>query len=163
MSEHYLVRVSDDALVFSAAHFIIFGQNRCERLHGHDYRATAEVAGPLDENSLVVDFIFLRKALRGILKRLDHRVLLPTEHPFVEIVEKKDTVQVSFAGRRWSFPPSDCLLLPIANTTAELLARYLGQSLHAALARRAGMPPEVVQIELGEGYGQSAVWRWTKP
>jgi 6-pyruvoyltetrahydropterin/6-carboxytetrahydropterin synthase len=44
MSEHYHVRVTKDYLVFSAAHFITYNGNICERLHGHNYRVAAEVA-----------------------------------------------------------------------------------------------------------------------
>jgi hypothetical protein len=50
VNERYHVRVAKDTLVFSAAHFITFAGNVCERLHGHNYRVAAEVAGPLDEN-----------------------------------------------------------------------------------------------------------------
>ena len=60
MSEQYRVRVTKDHLVFSAAHFITFNGNVCERLHGHNWRVAVEAAGALDENFYVVDFITLR-------------------------------------------------------------------------------------------------------
>ena len=60
--ERYRVRVTKDHLVFSAAHFITFNGHICERLHGHNWRVAVEVAGPLDENSYVFDFIALRDA-----------------------------------------------------------------------------------------------------
>ena len=72
-------------LVFSAAHFITFAGNICERLHGHNYKVAAEVHGPLDENHYVVDFIAVRDALRGIVEELDHHTLLPTVHPQIKI------------------------------------------------------------------------------
>ena len=50
MTESYCVRLEKEYLVFSAAHFITFNGNICERLHGHNYRVRAEVHGPLDEN-----------------------------------------------------------------------------------------------------------------
>ena len=34
--ERYRVRVTKDHVVFSAAHFITFVDNVCERLHGHN-------------------------------------------------------------------------------------------------------------------------------
>ena len=81
MSESYHVELTKDTLVFSAAHFITFNGNVCERLHGHNWRVKAEVHGPLDENHYVVDFIALRDTLAGICAQLDHHMLLPTEHP----------------------------------------------------------------------------------
>jgi 6-pyruvoyltetrahydropterin/6-carboxytetrahydropterin synthase len=62
VAETYRVTVSKDDLVFSAAHFITFDGNVCERLHGHNYRVSADVFGQLDENYYVVDFILLRDA-----------------------------------------------------------------------------------------------------
>ena len=50
MTEQYHVRIAKEELVFSAAHFITFAGDVCERLHGHNYRLAVEVAGPLDEN-----------------------------------------------------------------------------------------------------------------
>ena len=47
MSE-FSVRVSGDQFGFSAAHFITLADGQQESLHGHDYRATVEVSGPLD-------------------------------------------------------------------------------------------------------------------
>ncbi len=63
MTETYQVHVTKDYLVFSAAHFITYGGDNCERLHGHNYRVQAEAEGPLDENHYVIDFIVLRDAL----------------------------------------------------------------------------------------------------
>jgi 6-pyruvoyltetrahydropterin/6-carboxytetrahydropterin synthase len=159
MSEHYRVRVAKDYLVFSAAHFITFDGGTCERLHGHNYRVAAEVAGPLDENHYVVDFIALRDALRLIVDELDHRMLLPTEHPLIRVSTDEREVVAMFEDRRWVFPRGDCLLLPVANTTSELLARYIGLRLAEALEKRCGARPAWLQIEVDECFGQLAVWQ----
>ena len=78
--DQYRIRLTKDYLVFSAAHFITFNGNICERLHGHNYRVEAELSGDLDENYYVVDFIAVRDALQEIVLRLDHHMLLPTQH-----------------------------------------------------------------------------------
>ena len=82
----YHVRIADDTLAFSAAHFITLENNTCEPLHGHNYRVAAEVFGPLGENQYVVDFLALRDALLAILRELDHCVLLPTEHTAIQVM-----------------------------------------------------------------------------
>lgn len=155
--QHFHVRISQDDLVFSAAHFIALAKGTCERLHGHNYRVAAEVHGPLGEDHYVVDFLLLRDTLRAIIDELDHHVLLPTGHPLIHVAAGEEEVEVEFGGRRWVFPRSDCLLLPIPNTTAELLARYLGGRLLDELARRTGTRPPLVRIELEECPGLSAV------
>ncbi len=157
MSESFRIRLEKDYLVFSAAHFITFSGNVCERLHGHNYRVSAEVRGALDENSYVVDFIALRDLLKRLVDELDHRVLLPTSHPTILVQVNEREVVATFEDRRWVFPRGDCLLLPVANTTAELLARYLGERLQRELelltSRRFG-----VTLGVDENGGQWGIW-----
>ncbi|MGD9646050.1 MAG: 6-pyruvoyl tetrahydropterin synthase family protein [Pirellulales bacterium] len=157
MSESYWVRLTKDYLVFSAGHFITFAGGICERLHGHNYRVTAEVAGPLDENHYVVDFIALRDLLREIVLELDHHMLLPTEHQQITVRADEREVEVRFEDRRWVFPRGDCVLLPVANTTAELLARHIGRRLLDDLRTRHDFRPQRVRISVDECEGQVGV------
>ena len=154
MKQQYHVRIEKERLVFSAAHFITFNGDVCERLHGHNYHVAAEVYGPLDENHYVVDFVALRDELQTLVDRLDHRMLLPTCHATIRVVEQRGEVTVTHGERRWVFPPGDCVLLPVANTTAELLARYLGEQLWAALEKRSGHRPDLLRLAVDECDGQ---------
>jgi 6-pyruvoyltetrahydropterin/6-carboxytetrahydropterin synthase len=159
MPEHYAVRLDKEYHVFSAAHFITFNGNICERLHGHNYRVTVEVPGPLDENHYVIDFIALRDELKAIIDELDHRVLLPTNHPLIQVQISDREVEARFEDRRWLFPLGDCALLPVANTTADLVARYIGRRLLDAIARRTGIRPPVLEVGVDENNGQWAICR----
>ena len=157
MPERYHIRITKDYLVFSAAHFITFAGNICERLHGHNYRVAAELHGPLDENHYVVDFIAVRDALKRIVDELDHHMLLPTQHPTIKVTSDGRSVEAIFEERRWVFPREDCVLLPVANTTAELLARHIGQRLLADLAGHSGYRPERLVVEVDECNGQVGI------
>ncbi len=161
MSETYCVRMAKDYLVFSAAHFITYDGDICERLHGHNYKVQAEVHGQLDENQYVIDFIALRDALVEVVERLDHRMLLPTEHPTIHVHEEGLEVFAQFEDRRWVFPRNDCALLPMSNTTAELLARHIGRHLLTLLEDRTGVRPSLVRIEVDECEGQVATCELT--
>ncbi len=156
MPAAFSVRLAKEQHVFSAAHFITFAGNVCERLHGHNYRVNVEVFGPLEENHYVIDFIALRDELTKIIQQLDHRMLLPTGHPLIRVTSSAKEVEAVFTpdGRRWVFPLGDCLLLPIANTTAELLAQHIGSQLLDAVAARTGMRPGKLRVEVGENHGQ---------
>jgi 6-pyruvoyltetrahydropterin/6-carboxytetrahydropterin synthase len=156
VSELFSVRVAKSEHVFSAAHFITIGDH-CERLHGHNYHVAVEVHGPLDENKLVVDFLLVRDRLRTLVSQLDHYVLLPTRHPQLVVEAEGNEVHASFADRRWMFPKGDCQLLPVANTTAEQLAAYLGERLAAAL-EHSGFQPTRLRLEVDECDGQVGVW-----
>jgi 6-pyruvoyltetrahydropterin/6-carboxytetrahydropterin synthase len=160
MAEQYHVRIEKESLVFSAGHFITFNGDVCERLHGHNYGVAAEIAGPLDENQYVIDFIALRDSLRSIVDGLDHYMLLPTQHPLIEVTASGEEVEARFRDRRWVFPKGDCVLLPVANTTAEMLAQYIGHRLQAMLAQR-GFTPQRLRIEVDECFGQRGVWQRT--
>ncbi len=157
MPESYRVRIAKAEHVFSAAHFITY-EGQCERLHGHNWRVAAEVFGPLNEDYLVVDFLAVRDELREIAAKLDHYVLLPTEHRELVVREEGDQVTVAFESRRWAFPRGDCRLLPIANTTAELMAAHIGRQLKRALEFRCGLDEPRLRVELDECDGQIAVW-----
>ena len=156
-SETFRVRVTKDHLVFSAAHFITFNGNICERLHGHNWRTAVELTGPLDENSYVFDFIALRDRLHEIVNQLDHRVLLPTQHEAIRVTESEREIEATFEDRRWIFPREDCVLLPVANTTAELIARWIAGELRPSVEVQNGASISTIQVEVEENFGQWAI------
>jgi len=156
MSESFHVRIAKAEHVFSAGHFITFG-GICERVHGHNYHVAAEVTGPLDEDQLVIDFLLLRSKLLEITSSLDHFMLLPTKHPQIRVVDDGREVTATFAERRWVFPSGDCRLLPVANTTSELLAAYIGSTLLSALGDAARHVTHI-RVELDECDGQIGAW-----
>jgi 6-pyruvoyltetrahydropterin/6-carboxytetrahydropterin synthase len=57
------------------------------------------------------------------------------------------------------FPRRDCALLPIANTTVELLAELLAGRFRAALDAAGARGLAAVEMEVEENFGQSAVYR----
>lgn len=156
--EVYRVRLTKDYLVFSAAHFITFAGNICERLHGHNYRVEAEVEGDLDENQYVIDFIALRDALQARVADWDHRMLLPTQHPQIQVRWDDHEVEARFEDRRWVFPRVDCILLPIANTTTELLARQLALGLLDDFHRLNVPPARRLRVAVDENHGQWGIY-----
>jgi len=158
MSERFTIRVTKDYLAFCAGHFISYEGHQCERLHGHNYRAAVEVQGPLDENFYVFDFIALKNATKRITDELDHFMLLPTKNRVIHVEERGAEVHVRYKDRQWLFPRGDCVLLPIENTTAELIARYIGQRLLADLKERHLFVPDVICVEVEEGPEQLAVF-----
>jgi 6-pyruvoyltetrahydropterin/6-carboxytetrahydropterin synthase len=161
-AERYTVRVSKDYLVFCAGHFITYDGDHCERLHGHNYRAAVEVVGGLDQNHYLFDFIALKRHTQVITDTLDHRMLLPTESRLIRIEERDGNVHVRYGDRAWMFPREDCVLLPIANTTAELIARHIAHRLLEVLRREHRFEPELLRVEVEESFGQSATYEWVR-
>ena len=153
----FRVRVTKDHLVFSAAHFITFNGNICERLHGHNWRTAVELTGPLDENRYVFDFIALRDAMQKIVNELDHHVLLPTQHRQIRVQSDEREVTATCEDRRWVFPREDCVLLPVENTTAEEIAAWIATRLRSVIAAQPGANISIIQVEVEENFGQWAI------
>ena len=152
----YSVRIEKDQLVFCCGHFISFDGHRCERLHGHNYRAAVEVAGPLGPDWYVVDFVALKARAKEITDEWDHHMLVATRNPVILVEQTGPAVRLRYKDREWLFPADDCILLPIENTTAELLAHHLAGRLLAALRDRHGYVPESLRVEVEEAPGTSA-------
>ena len=160
-ADRFRVRVTKDHFVFCCGHFISYAGHQCERLHGHNYRAAVEVDGPLDPSDFYVfDFVALKQRLKEITDELDHHMLLATANPVIHVEEADGRVRVRYKDREWVFPRDDCFLLPIENTTAELIARYLAGRLLAALRERHGFTPDRLSVEVEENVGQSATYEW---
>ncbi|MEO2016754.1 MAG: 6-pyruvoyl tetrahydropterin synthase family protein [Fuerstiella sp.] len=161
MNESFEARVTKDSLVFSAAHFITFNGNVCERLHGHNWRLDVTVAGALDENFYVFDFIALRDACLKIVSELDHQVLLPKRHQKINVATSDDGREVTarFEDRRWVFPVEDCCILPIENTTAELIARWIGHRLIRDCDMQSRAELKELRVGVEENFGQWATVR----
>ena len=154
----FKVTVTKEDLVFAAAHFITFAGHRCETLHGHNYRAGVQVEGGIDPESwFVLDFAALKRLMRRLTDELDHRVLLPRDNPKLAIAERDGSVHVAFDGQpRYLFPVRDCVILPIPNTTVEMLAQYLTRRVRAELD---GVQITAIELEVEENFGQSASYR----
>jgi 6-pyruvoyltetrahydropterin/6-carboxytetrahydropterin synthase len=154
----YRVRIEKDYTVFSAGHFITFDGHQCEPLHGHNYQAAVAVEGPLDENSYVLDFTRLKRALRAVVDRLDHRMLLPTKSALIHVTRSDSEVEATYRDKRYVFPVSDVVLLPVPNTTAEMLARWITQELRQSLGPALD-GATAIEVEVDESSGQRAFYR----
>ena len=157
------VSVTKDYLVFASAHFITFAGHRCEGLHGHNYRARVTVEGELDEESwFVFDFVVIKRIMRGLCDEIDHKVLLPLQNPKLQIGEEGESVTVAYEGTpRYVFPKKDCALLPITNTTVEMLAEMLAGRFRAELEAMGARGLTAIEMEIEENFGQTAVYRET--
>ena len=163
MQSNFRVQVSKDYLVFASAHFITFQGHQCEALHGHNYRVGVAVEGSVDNECLfVLDFSILKQITRQLVDTIDHKVLLPTLNPKLSFREDGNRVSVDYFGEpAYVFPKRDCALLPIPNSTAEMLAQYLGSQVRQELSSRGYRHLTSLELEVEENYGQSATYRET--
>ncbi|MBQ9527728.1 MAG: 6-carboxytetrahydropterin synthase QueD [Fretibacterium sp.] len=61
---------------FDAAHNLVHYHGKCERLHGHTYRAAVVLKGTPDDEGMVIDFCELSEIIKErVLSKLDHSYL----------------------------------------------------------------------------------------
>lgn len=160
----FRVTVSKDYLVFSSAHFITFRGHTCESLHGHNYRVAVTVEGPIDAECLfVIDFAILKQVVRRYVDQVDHRVLLPTRNSKLAFREEGEMTYVEYFGvQTYQFPTRDCAMIPIANTTAEMIAEWIAIGVRDDLLA-GGAQLSFLEIEVEESFGQTASYSETLP
>jgi 6-pyruvoyltetrahydropterin/6-carboxytetrahydropterin synthase len=163
VQSHFRVQVSKDYLVFASAHFITFRGHQCETLHGHNYRVGVAVEGAVDDEAFfVLDFSILKQITRRLVDEIDHKVLLPLQNPKLAFHEDGDRLRVDYFGKpTYVFPRRDCALLEIQNTTAEMLAQYIGTRVRDELNGSGYTHLTLLELEVEENYGQSATYRET--
>lgn len=72
-----------------AGHRVARHETKCRHLHGHRYRLTVTIAGPVKdddspEHGMVIDFARVKDALTVIHDEWDHRFLLGADDPLVD-------------------------------------------------------------------------------
>ena len=108
----------------------------------------------------MLDFSVLKQVTRKLVDEIDHKVLLPQHNPKLAFREEGGRIAVDYFGEpTYVFPRADCAILPIPNTTAEMLAQYLGSRVRDELARSGYRHLALLETEVEENYGQSATWR----
>ena len=151
-SPRFRISLAKEDFKFSAAHFTIFPDGRAELLHGHNYQVQVELGGrSLGEEGLLMDLESFKRSLRESCARLDSRTLLPAESSHLAWSREGSAMEVRFAARIYRFPAEDILLLPLVNTSMELLARYLWEGLAPCLA---GSRVDTLAVSVQESAGQ---------
>ncbi|MBI4399632.1 6-carboxytetrahydropterin synthase [Candidatus Micrarchaeota archaeon] len=122
---------------FSAGHFL-----SDEPIHGHNYGIRVILKSEL-ENGMVEDFRIIQRHLDDFCKTLDHYLLIPGQNKEVKIDNVNKQLHVKAWERTYVLPASDVVILPVENTTAELLAKYA----HAKLKEKMR---KVVSVQIDE-------------
>jgi len=159
MPSSFEVFVSKESFKFNAAHFIAYPGFR-ERLHGHNYRVSVRMEGPVGDDGYVVDFGDIKRATREVCASLNERVIVPMLSDVIEIDVGDDEIRMTCEdGMRFSFPRTDCVLLDIRHSSAEELAAFLGERLKAELPILVARGVRVLEVGVAEAPGQEARFR----
>lgn len=160
MPRRFSIEVSKDYFNFASAHFLIFANGKREALHGHNYQVSVAVEGELDRAGVLLDFITFKPLVKQVCDDLDHRTLIQKESPMLEIRQNLKGVEVLYKDQRIILPRRDIILLPMANTSTELLAEYIAEKIRQRTRRRfPGAKIRFIEVGVEEARGQRGLFR----
>ncbi|ABR56216.1 6-carboxytetrahydropterin synthase QueD [Methanococcus aeolicus] len=153
-------------LRFASAH-IVFGHSSCGVIHGHSYYVDVKLCGaPSGEFGFVCDFKTLKNIVKETYGELDHKLLVPINHPHLKYTtnEEDDSITFTFCKqnktKEYKIPSEDVVLLPLTSTTAEELSIYFAERIKNRLKElNEDSAIEWIEIMVNEGIGQGAAYR----
>jgi 6-pyruvoyltetrahydropterin/6-carboxytetrahydropterin synthase len=160
MPRVFRIEVAKDYFNFASAHFLIFADGERESLHGHNYQVSVAMEGELDHAGVVLDFITFKPLIKRICDSLDHRTLIQTQSPLIKVRERAQEVELRYKRQKIILPRHDVILLPLANTSTELLAEHIAGQIRRQVRRR--FPRSKIRfMEIGveEARGQRGFYR----
>lgn len=160
MSRRFSIEVAKDYFNFASAHFLIFASGAREALHGHNYQVSVVMEGELDSAGIVLNFTTFKPLVKKVCDDLDHRTLVQTRSPIIRVRESGKEVEILYKKQRLLLPRSDVILLPLANTSTELLAEYVANQIRRKV-RRQFPAAHIRRLEVGveEARGQKGIFR----
>jgi len=160
MSRSFSIEVAKDYFNFASAHFLIFSNGQREPLHGHNYQVSVVMEGELDPAGVVLDFISFKPLVKRICDSLDHRTLIQTASPVITLRQRPHEIELRYKQQKIILPRQDVLLLPLINTSTELLAEYVAGQIRRRV-RRNFPKSQIRYLEVGveEARGQRGFFR----
>jgi 6-pyruvoyltetrahydropterin/6-carboxytetrahydropterin synthase len=88
------------AFTFEAAHQLPWHTGACRNLHGHGYRLEVTVAGPVNDDGIVIDFADVSGVVqREVIDRYDHTYLNDLlDNPTAELIAGDAWKRLEAAG-----------------------------------------------------------------
>ena len=160
MSRSFSIEVAKDYFNFASAHFLIFADGKREPLHGHNYQVSVAMEGELDSAGVVLDFITFKPLVKRICDSLDHRTLIQTESPAIKVRSRPQEVEVRYGKQKIILPKQDVMLLPLANTSTELLAEHIAGQIRRQVRRKFPRSRiRFMEVGVDEARGQRGIYR----
>ena len=151
-------------LRFSSAH-IIFGHESCGVIHGHTYYVDVKLYGEQSNDfGFILDFKILKKIIKKICNTLDHKLLIPKNHPNLKYRITNNHIIYTLYNddnkKEYKIPLEDILLLPLKGTSAEELSIYIAEHIKKELFNlNMDYNIHCIEITLHEGLGQGIICR----
>ena len=160
MSRQFSIEVAKDYFNFASAHFLIFADGKREPLHGHNYQVAVSMEGELDPAGVVLDFITFKPLVKKICDALDHRTLIQAESPVIQVRHRPGEVEIVYKRQKLVLPRGDVILLPLVNTSTELLAEHVAKQIRRKVRQEFPLARiRSIEVTVEEARGQRGIFR----
>lgn len=160
MPRTFSIEVAKDYFNFASAHFLVFANGDREALHGHNYQVSVAVEGEMDPAGVILDFIAFKPIIKDVCDALDHRTLIQSQSPVLAIKERAGGIEIFYRRQRMLLPRRDVILLPVKNTSTELLAEYVARQIRRKVRRGfPGAKIRLMEVGVEEARGQRGIFR----
>jgi 6-pyruvoyltetrahydropterin/6-carboxytetrahydropterin synthase len=159
MPGRFSIEVAKDYFNFASAHFLIFANGRREPLHGHNYQVSVVMEGELDPAGVVLDFITFKPLVKQVCDALDHRTLIQTSSSALRVRQSAQAVEILYKKQKLLLPREDVILLPIVNTSTELLAEYIATQIKRKVRQNFRATIRHMEVAVEEARGQRGIFR----
>ena len=160
MPRVFSIEVAKDYFNFASAHFLIFPDGQREPLHGHNYQVSVALEGEIDHAGVVLDFITFKPLVKRVCDALDHRTLIQTESPVIKVRKRNKEIEVVYKKQRIVLPKRDVILLPLVNTSTELLAEHVADQIRREVRKQFPHARiRAMEVKVEEARGQRGIFR----
>jgi len=159
MPRRFSIAVAKDYFNFASAHFLIFANGRREALHGHNYQVSVAMEGELDRAGVILDFITFKPLVKKVCDALDHRTLIQTNSSAIRVRKTGQAVEILHKKQKLLLPRTDVILLPIVNTSTELLAEYIAGQVKRKVRQNFPASIRHMEVAVEEARGQRGIFR----
>jgi len=113
----------------AGAHILILPYDSpCRRLHGHNWKIEIEIESQGLVNGMIVDYNVLSK----IVKRLDHKLIVPS---FIVVKKIDKWLYIDVNEKHLEVPENEVVQIPYDNVTVECMAEYIAMQLVGEISK----------------------------
>ena len=128
--------VGVEGITFDSANYTPGSTSKCRRLHGHTFRVDVEVEGNIDPNTgMVIDFLEIKKLVKEVVEKYDHKVILPEKDRGNTILKGKFETEIQYINK--------------PHATTEYIAQQIAEELADRLLARENLWK--IKVKLYEG------------
>lgn len=137
---------------------MMFEDGTREPLHGHNYRVRIKGDHSALKGDVVMDFLHIKPIIRKVCDSFDHKLIIPEKSPHLKTEVVEDNTVITTKDSMFSIPTTDVLILPITNSSVEVMAEYITGVILTEVQNQYNFRFQRFELELEETPGQCAVY-----